>query len=110
MLNYVSGILLVIPVYLIILLIAIACAGAMGFAGGLHGGMIVQGMLGNLAYFLLNYTVAVLCTILTGNTIITVLLGVWAEFGITLLMIMVRSIKPCSIRPLPRACRPWRTS
>lgn len=89
-LNYMSGVLLVIPVYLIILLIAIACAGAMGFAGGLHGGMIVQGMLGNLAYFLLNYTVAVLCTILTGNTIITVLLGVWAEFGITLLMIMVQ--------------------
>lgn len=89
-LNYVSGILLVIPVYLIILLIAIACAGAVGFSGGLHGSMIVQGILGNLAYFLLNYTVAVLCTVLTGNTIITVLLGVWAEFGITLLMIMVQ--------------------
>lgn len=43
-----------------------------------------------MLYFLLNYTVAVLCTVLTGNTIITVLLGIWAQLGIPVLMVMIQ--------------------
>ena len=89
-LNYVTGVLLVIPIYLIVLVIALACVGAMGLGGQLSAFILVQSVLGNIAYFLLNYTVAVLCTALTGNTIITVLLGIWMQLGIPMLMIMVQ--------------------
>lgn len=89
--NYVSGVLLVLPIYLIVLFMSIACANAMGLGGQLNTASILQGIVGNILYFLLNYSVAVLCTILTGNTIITVLLVIWAEFSLTLLMIMVQA-------------------
>lgn len=89
--NYVSGVLLVLPIYLIVLFISIGCANAMGLGGQLNPASILQGIVGNILYFLLNYSVTVLCTILTGNTIITVLLVIWAEFSLTLLMIMVQA-------------------
>ena len=89
--NYVSGVLLVLPIYLIVLFMSIACANAMGLGGQLNTASILQGIVGNILYFLLNYSVAVLCTNLTGNTIITVLLVIWVEFSLTLLMIMVQA-------------------
>lgn len=89
-LNYVTGILLVLPVYLVVLAITLAYTAATGLAGQLTGAVIAQSVLGNIAYFLLNYTVAVLCTILTGNTIITVLLGMWVQFGIPALAAVVQ--------------------
>lgn len=89
--NYISGVLLVLPFYLIVLIIGLIFVSAMGLGGQITGALLVQSILGNIAYFLLNYTVAVLCTVLTGNTIITVLLGIWAQLGIPVLMVMV----PC---------------
>ena len=88
--NYISGALLVLPFYLIVLVIGLIFASAMGLGGQITGALLVQSILGNIAYFLLNYTVAVLCTVLTGNTIITVLLGIWAQLGIPVLMVMVQ--------------------
>ena len=88
--NYISGVLLVLPFYLIVLVIGLIFVSAMGLGGQITGALLVQSILGNIAYFLLNYTVAVLCTVLTGNTIITVLLGVWAQLGIPVLMVMVQ--------------------
>lgn len=88
--NYISGVLLVLPFYLIVLVIGLIFVSAMGLGGQITGALLVQSILGNIAYFLLNYTVAVLCTVLTGNTIITVLLGIWAQLGIPVLMVMVQ--------------------
>lgn len=88
--NYISGALLVLPFYLIVLVIGLIFVSAMGLGGQITGALLVQSILGNIAYFLLNYTVAVLCTVLTGNTIITVLLGIWAQLGIPVLMVMVQ--------------------
>ena len=88
--NYISGVLLVLPFYLIVLVIGLIFVSAMGLGGQITGSLLAQSILGNIAYFLLNYTVAVLCTVLTGNTIITVLLGIWAQLGIPVLMVMVQ--------------------
>lgn len=88
--NYISGALLVLPFYLIVLVIGLIFVSAMGLGGQITGALLVQSILGNIAYFLLNYTVAVLCTVLTGNTIITVLLGIWAQLGIPVLMVMIQ--------------------
>lgn len=88
--NYISGVLLVLPFYLIVLVIGLIFVSAMGLGGQITGALLVQSILGNIAYFLLNYTVAVLCTVLTGNTIITVLLGIWAQLGIPVLMVMIQ--------------------
>lgn len=88
--NYISGVLLVLPFYLIVLVIGLIFVSAMGLGDQITGALLVQSILGNIAYFLLNYTVAVLCTVLTGNTIITVLLGIWAQLGIPVLMVMVQ--------------------
>ena len=88
--NYISGVLLVLPFYLIVLVIGLIFVSAMGLGAQITGSLLAQSILGNIAYFLLNYTVAVLCTVLTGNTIITVLLGIWAQLGIPVLMVMVQ--------------------
>ena len=88
--NYISGVLLVLPFYFIVLVIGLIFVSAMGLGDQITGALLVQSILGNIAYFLLNYTVAVLCTVLTGNTIITVLLGIWAQLGIPVLMVMVQ--------------------
>lgn len=88
--NYISGVLLVLPFYLIVLVIGLIFVSAMGLGDQITGALLVQSIQGNIAYFLLNYTVAVLCTVLTGNTIITVLLGIWAQLGIPVLMVMVQ--------------------
>ncbi len=88
--NYISGVLLVLPFYLIVLVIGLIFVSAMGLGAQITGSLLAQSILGNIAYFLLNYTVAVLCTVLTGNTIITVLLGIWAQLGIPVLMVMIQ--------------------
>lgn len=82
--QYLTGVAAVLPVYGIVLALTLLAAYGMGFGSALSLGMIGHAIVGNLIFFLLNYTVAVLCTVLTGNTVITVLLGVWAEFGLPL--------------------------
>ena len=82
--QYVTGIVAVLPVYLLITLLTIASAAGLGFGQSLSAGAVCAGLIGNILFFLLNYTIAVLCTVMTGSTIITILLGLWAEFGIAL--------------------------
>lgn len=86
--QYVTGIVAVLPVYLLITLLTIASAAGLGFGQSLSAGAVLGGLIGNTLFFLLNYTIAVLCTVMTGNTIITVLLGLWAEFGVVLVGII----------------------
>ncbi len=97
-LNYVSGLLLVLPVFVIVYAISIAVANGMGLGGQMTADVVLQSVLGNIAYFLLNYTIAVLCTILTGNTIITVLLGIWVEFSVSFWVQMAESWKSIYFR------------
>lgn len=87
-LNYVSGILSVLPLFLIVYLVAVGTAAAMGLGGLLTGGILLQNVLGHIFFFLLNYTLAVLCTVLTGNTIITILLAIWVQFSVPLFMML----------------------
>lgn len=84
--HYISGILWILPIYLIVWVIAYILAFTMGLTGTLTVQDIFQGLWANSIYFMLNYTVAVLCTILTGHTIITILLGFWSMFGVSIII------------------------
>lgn len=86
--NYVSGILMVLPIFVLVYAIVTGAAFSMGFGGLLTGEVIAQTILGHSLFFLVNYTVMVLCTVLTGNTIITVLLAVWVQFSLPLAALM----------------------
>lgn len=87
-LNYVSGILSVLPLFLIVYIISVGTAAAMGLGSMLTGGILLQNVLGHIFFFLLNYTIAVLCTVLTGNTIIAILLAMWVQCSVPLFMLM----------------------
>lgn len=87
-LDYMSGLLVVLPLILIVYFVSVGTAAAMGLGGMLTGGILLQNVLGHISFFLLNYTVAVLCTILTGNTIVAILLVIWVQFSVPLLMLI----------------------
>ncbi len=82
LLNYISGPLLVLPVFLVVYAISLMTANGMGLGGRMTAEVVMQSVLGNIVYFFLNYTIAIFCTVLTGNTIITILLGIWVEFSV----------------------------
>ena len=86
--NYVSGILLVLPLFVLVYAVTVGAAFSMGFGALLTGPVIVHTVLGHSLFFLVNYTVMVLCTVLTGNTIITVLLVLWVQFSLPLAALM----------------------
>ncbi len=92
-LNYVSGILLVLPVFLLVFVLTTIVAMSMGLGGLLTAGGWIQTFLAHTVFFLLNYTLAVVCTVVTGNTIITILLGIWAEVSIPLFALMIDAWK-----------------
>ncbi len=52
--------------------------------------MLLQALLLNVLFFLLIYTISVLATILTGNTILAVLLDGWMLFSIPLVALLVQ--------------------
>ena len=86
--NYVSGILLVLPLFVLVYAITVGAAFSMGFGTLLTGAVMAHTVLGHSLFFLVNYTVMVLCTVLTGNTIITVLLALWVQFSLPLAALM----------------------
>lgn len=88
--NYLAGILAVLPAYLIMYVLALVLAGAVGVAGYLTPGRVVQALLLNVLFFLLIYTISALATILTGNTILAVLLDGWMLFSIPLVALLVQ--------------------
>lgn len=86
--NYVSGILMVLPIFVLVYAVTAGAAFSMGFGGLVTGNVIAHTVLGHSLFFLVNYTVMVMCTVLTGNTIITVLLALWVQFSLPLAAFM----------------------
>ena len=71
---YLTGFLSVIPLYIIMYLLAIICAFAMGAGSLLTAGLIFKTIIINILFFLLFYSLAVLATILTGNTFVAIVI------------------------------------
>lgn len=80
--RYTAGIVGVLPIYLALTLITAAAVTAMGFGGALSAGLLARGFAVHIIFFLCLYAVAILCTVLTGNTVITVALGLVATFWV----------------------------
>ena len=78
--NYATGALCSLVPYFVMHLLSIACAYAMGF-GEAVSASLVGVMAANVIFFFLLYALAALTTIFCGNTIITLLLGLWVYFG-----------------------------
>lgn len=81
--KYIAGIVLVIPAYLLMRLIAAAVVAAMGYIGLVDGGLFLSCIAVDLLAFFTVYSITVLCAILTGNTIIAVVLDGWALFSLS---------------------------
>lgn len=90
--NYLAGILAVLPAYLLMYALALILASAVGVGGYLTPGRIAQALLIHVLFFLLIYTISVLATILTGNTILAVLLDGWMLFSIPLAALLVQTL------------------
>ena len=80
--RYVTGIMSVLPAYIIIHLVTAAAVFAMGFGTKVSFGAVLATIGCNVLFFLCLYAIAILCTVLTGNTVITVVLGLWMSFFI----------------------------
>lgn len=90
--NYLAGLLTVLPAYLIMYVLALVLAGAVGVGGLLSAAGIAQALLVHVLFFLLIYTISALATILTGNTILAVLLDGWMLFSIPLAALVVETL------------------
>ena len=68
---YLTGFISVIPFYIIMYLVAVICAFAMGAGLYITAGLIFKTIIINIIYFLLFYSLAILAVILSGNTFIS---------------------------------------
>ncbi len=78
--NYLLGLVIVLPMYLLMAAISAIITSASGYAAALSD--IQQAIATDVVFFIATYTISVLCTILCGNRIITLLLYLWAMFSI----------------------------
>lgn len=78
--RYGTGIVAVLPAYILIHLATAGVVFAMGFGAKITFGAVLGTIGINVLFFLCLYAVAILCTVLTGNTVITVVLGLWMSF------------------------------
>ena len=80
--NYMAGIVMVLPSYLLMYALAAAIGAALGVHNAIGGAEAVFSIAANSLFFLLIYTISVLATVLTGNTILAVLLDGWMLFSL----------------------------
>lgn len=85
--DYATGALCALVPYLVMHLLSIVCACAMGF-GEAVSASLVGVMISNVIFFFLLYAMAAVTTIFCGNTVITLLLGLWVYFGPVLVKVL----------------------
>lgn len=79
--NFLTGIVCVLPTWVIMEAVTVACAYAMGFGEAVEWASIGGALISNVVFFLLLYALAVLAAVLCGNTIISLLLLLWVYFA-----------------------------
>ena len=90
--NYATGALCALVPYLVLHALSIVGACAMGFGEAVNASLIGV-IVSNVIFFFLLYAMAAVTTILCGNTVITLLLGLWVYFGPTLVTALWQSLK-----------------
>lgn len=75
--NYLTGVIFAVSSYVVMLVIALACAYAMGFGAAVDWSAIGGAVVSHLIVFLLLYALTVLTTVVCGNTVISLLLLAW---------------------------------
>ena len=90
--NYATGALCALVPYLVLHALSIVGVCAMGF-GEVVNASLVGVIISNVIFFFLLYAMAAVTTILCGNTIITLLLGLWVYFGPTLVIALWQGLK-----------------
>ena len=90
--NYAAGALCALVPYLVLHVLSIVSACAMGFGGAVDASLIGV-IVSNVIFFFLLYAMAAATTILCGNTVITLLLGLWVYFGPTLVTALWQGLK-----------------
>lgn len=79
---YLTGFISVIPFYIVMYLISVIFAYAMGAGSLLTAGVIIKAIVVNVLFFLLFYSLAIFATILSGNTFISILIYAFLNFVI----------------------------
>ena len=90
--NYATGALCALVPYLVLHVLSIGSACAMGFGEAVNASLIGV-MISNVIFFFLLYAMAAVTTILCGNTVITLLLSLWVYFGPTLAIALWQGLK-----------------
>lgn len=90
--NYATGALCALVPYLVLHALSIVGACAMGFGEAVNASLIGV-IASNVIFFFLLYAMAAVTTILCGNTVITLLLGLWVYFGPTLVTALWQGLK-----------------
>lgn len=90
--NYATGALCALVPYLVLHALSIVSAYAMGF-GEVVNASLIGVIASNVIFFFLLYAMAAVTTILCGNTVITLLLGLWVYFGPTLVTALWQGLK-----------------
>lgn len=80
---YAAGAAIVLPCYLLMQLMAYLIAAASGAADAIAASMPLETMATHIVFFLAIYALSVLCVVLCGNTIVSLLLLGWAAFSPT---------------------------
>lgn len=91
--NYVSGLIIVVPAYVLCWGLAALAAVASGYGEALGTGLPAVGVLGHLVLFAVTYALSVLCTVLCGNTIVSLLLLAWTLFSPSVLLLGIDGLK-----------------
>jgi len=86
--NYVTGLVCVLPMYFVFLAITLACVSAMGFGEIVTFSGISYAIATHIVCFLIIYSLSALAAILCGNTIISLLLLIWILFSPTVVKLM----------------------
>lgn len=91
--NYAAGLLTVLPAFVIMYALAALIAVAMGMPEAFSAGQGLMALAVHGLFFLLIYTVSLLAAILTGNTILAVLLDGWLMFSLAGVAAIVASME-----------------
>lgn len=78
--RFVTGIVAVLPVVILMRVLSAVVVAIMGFGAYIVPTSILQAIVTDCVFFVLIYAVCAVCTVLTGNTIIAVLLSAWWMF------------------------------
>lgn len=78
----VIGVLAVVPAYLIGVALACGVCVSYGFSEALDSTMLLYSVLAHVAGFLLVYAVSILSAVVCGNTLVSLLLCGWLQFGL----------------------------